>query len=265
MKLSVITINLNNKDGLERTIKSVVNQRFTDYEYIIIDGNSSDGSKDLLEKVALEHQIKWISEKDCGIYNAMNKGILLAQGEYLLFMNSGDYLYDSEVLSTLFINDITEDVVLCNSLPANYYGIGKKGFGSIQSSDITFNDLYLFGLNHQATLIKRALFSKFGLYDEKFKIISDRIFIIKVLGLNNSTFRYVDLVISRYDTTGVSSNIKDYLKSELEPAIKEILPYRILLDYQNGYLHAVYEFRKHPFLWFGFRILLKLLRFLKKK
>ena len=89
MKLSIITINYNNREGLKKTINSVINQTFRDFEYILIDGGSEDGSKEII----LQHEAQfsyWRSEKDHGIYNAMNKGILAAKGDYLLFLNSGD-------------------------------------------------------------------------------------------------------------------------------------------------------------------------------
>ena len=90
MKLSIITVNLNNLEGLKKTYESVVSQTFTDYEWLVIDGGSTDGSREFIE----QHQDKfayWCSEPDKGIYNAMNKGIVRAKGEYLNFMNSGDY------------------------------------------------------------------------------------------------------------------------------------------------------------------------------
>ena len=101
MKLSIITINLNNKNGLSETISSVIAQTFTDYEYIIIDGQSTDGSLEVIKQNA-NHINQWISENDHGIYNAMNKGLNLAKGEYCLFLNSGDSLYDSDVLQVLY-------------------------------------------------------------------------------------------------------------------------------------------------------------------
>lgn len=92
-KLSIITVNLNNKDGLQKTIESVISQTCKDFEWIIIDGGSVDGSKDIIEKYSKEIDY-WVSESDQGIYHAMNKGILRSHGEYLLFLNSGDYLFD---------------------------------------------------------------------------------------------------------------------------------------------------------------------------
>ena len=99
-KYSIITINYNNADGLRRTIESVVSQTFDDYEYVIIDGGSTDGSVDVIKEY--ENKISyWVSEKDGGIYNAMNKGVKASNGEYLIFMNSGDVFYRDKVLEDI--------------------------------------------------------------------------------------------------------------------------------------------------------------------
>jgi len=100
MKLSIITINYNDKEGLRKTIESVLSQTWTDYEYLIIDGGSADGSLDVIREY--EDKITyWISEKDNGIYNAMNKGIVKSKGAYLQFLNSGDYLVDNKVFENM--------------------------------------------------------------------------------------------------------------------------------------------------------------------
>ena len=109
-KLSIITINLNNAAGLRKTIESVVNQTFTDYEYLIIDGGSTDGSVEVIKEFA-DKITYWVSEPDKGIYNAMNKGILKARGEYLQFLNSGDWLVDNEVLFRVFSLNHFEDIL----------------------------------------------------------------------------------------------------------------------------------------------------------
>ena len=93
-KLSIITINYNNLEGLKRTVESVINQTSKEFEYIVIDGGSNDGSGAYIESKS-EHIDYWVSEPDKGIYNAMNKGIAKASGEYLLFLNSGDHLFSN--------------------------------------------------------------------------------------------------------------------------------------------------------------------------
>jgi glycosyltransferase involved in cell wall biosynthesis len=96
-KLSIITINYNDVLGLKRTLESVTGQIYSNFEYIVINGGSTDGSKELLEKYT-DKISYWVSEPDQGIYHAMNKGIEKASGEYLLFMNSGDLFYNSGIL-----------------------------------------------------------------------------------------------------------------------------------------------------------------------
>ena len=98
MKLSIITVNFNNVEGLRKTAESIVSQTFQDFEWIVIDGGSTDGSKELIEQYS-DRIAYWCSEKDSGIYNAMNKGVRYAKGEYINFMNSGDCFADSSVLS----------------------------------------------------------------------------------------------------------------------------------------------------------------------
>src|SRR5659263_50658 len=105
MKVSIITVNLNNDDGLPKTIESILSQSFIDYEYLIIDGGSTDNSLDILIKYA-NRITYWVSEPDKGIYNAMNKGIAHATGEWIIFMNSGDVFRNDEVLANVFKSDI---------------------------------------------------------------------------------------------------------------------------------------------------------------
>ena len=111
MKFSIITINYNNVEGLRNTIKSVVNQTYTDYEFIIIDGGSTDGSVEVIKEYA-NIITYWVSEPDKGIYNAMNKGIEVANGEYLNFMNSGDCFYNNDVLQKVADYHLEKDMIV---------------------------------------------------------------------------------------------------------------------------------------------------------
>jgi glycosyltransferase involved in cell wall biosynthesis len=260
-KLSIITINLNNYNGLEQTIRSVIDQTYTNFEFLIIDGNSFDSSLELINQFK-DKLTYWVSEADTGIYNAMNKGILKANGEYCLFLNSGDILKNNNILEKLFSFQISEDIILCRSMssPENK----QENFeNQISSSVITFNDLFITSFNHQATLIKRSLFNKYGLYNEKYKIISDHLFIIKVLGINSGTFNFVDLIITSYNTGGISKNVKEYYETEIVEGYKEIIPDRIYADYHTGYLTVLHKMKRHPLLWFLFRVLCKVIRFYK--
>ena len=110
-KLSVITINYNNKNGLIKTINSVINQTYKDFEFIIIDGGSTDGSLEVIQEYSGQINY-WVSEPDNGIYHAMNKGIVMAKGEYCNFMNSGDCFFDEQVLKNAFSHNLSVDIFI---------------------------------------------------------------------------------------------------------------------------------------------------------
>ena len=165
--LSIITINRNNADGLEKTIQSVVCQTSTDFEYIVIDGASEDGSVEIINKYTANINF-WVSEPDTGIYNAMNKGIRKAQGEYCLFLNSGDWLITPETLVNVFneINGNSSDIFYSNR-------IDSSGKIAQYPNNLTIRTLLARKINHQNSLIKRSLFFEHGFYNENLKIASD--------------------------------------------------------------------------------------------
>ena len=120
MKLSIITVNKNNAAGLKQTMESVISQDFDDYEYIVIDGGSSDESTAVIRQY--EHKLAyWVSEPDSGIFNAMNKGIGKASGEYCLFLNSGDALTENSLIN-VFSVDLSEDIIYMNTYLAYQNG-----------------------------------------------------------------------------------------------------------------------------------------------
>ena len=224
MKYSVITINYNNEDGLRKTIESVVNQTCKEYEYIIIDGGSTDGSVNVIKDNAAQVTY-WTSEKDNGVYHAMNKGVAQAHGDFLIFMNSGDCFHDSNVLNSVV--DYQEDIICGKVL---------KGNSTIPSGHHKFTislvDLMRGSLPHQAMFIKRELLVKHP-YDEKYKILSDWKFCIEALVFDNCSFRNVDTIVADYDTSGISTNSNGLLPMERELILKELFPPRILADYQR--------------------------------
>ena len=200
--LSIITINLNNALGLSKTIESVRNQDFNSVEFIIIDGGSTDESVKVITENGA-HIDKWLSEKDKGIYNAMNKGIKLATGAYCLFLNSGDYLADSKTLSKAVELNYSEDILYGDLIFD--FGHASKELRTLPDS---INLLFLFSktLYHPAVFIKRALFTTFGCYREDFKIVGDYEFFFRVIGINKVSHRHLDLPIAIYDFNGISSN-----------------------------------------------------------
>lgn len=220
MKYSIITINYNNRDGLERTIKSVINQTYQDFEYIIIDGGSTDGSVDVIKKYADKIDY-WVSEPDKGIYNAMNKGILQAHGEYLNFMNSGDCFYNDEVLENL-LEILHYDIILGKAY-TNQMIISPK-------APITLNNLCIYGFNHQASFFIKELFID-SLYDENYKLLSDWKFIVEKLIFEQRTNIIVDKFIVNYDLTGISSQNMEIAQKEQYVILSSLLPQGIYEDY----------------------------------
>jgi len=203
IKLSIITICFNEKDRIEKTLLSVISQKFKNYEFIIIDGDSTDGTKDIIEKYK-ENITVFISEKDRGIYDAMNKGINNSNGEYLLFLNGGDYLYSNDTLQEVFEKYnpimINYDIVYGNIIVMSNGSIfkGKKPFLS--------NSLFLFigSFPHQAAFIKRELFINDGLYDDNFRIVGDQEFFVREIIKNKKKIIHIPLIISFYDNQNYS-------------------------------------------------------------
>ena len=222
MKLSIITVNFNDAIGLERTIKSIISQTFNDFEFIIIDGGSTDGSVDVIRKYE-DHINYWVSEHDGGIYYGMNKGLRQAKGEYINFMNGGDSFHSPDVLEQIFSLGVDTDIITGTHVGSPHPNIGKNG--------ITMYNLCTGAIDHQASFIKRELALRYP-YDEKYKIVSDWKFFIQALILDNCSFFYTDIIVVDVDMTGISnSNIK-LNNLEREAVLNEILPERILTDYK---------------------------------
>lgn len=201
-KISIITINYNDKVGLEKTILSVINQTWKDFEFIVIDGNSTDGSKEIIEKYK-DKITFWKSEPDTGVYNAMNKGIKASNGDFVLFMNGGDVFFNNHVLEHVN-SDLKSEFDI-------YYGnqINKKPSSErlkTYSEKLTFSFFYSSSLNHQSTFIRKSLFDTYFYYNEKYKIASDWEFFIYTICHQNVPYKYLNKTIAIYDITGISSN-----------------------------------------------------------
>ena len=211
MKLSIITINYNDAAGLKKTLDSVAMQTCADFEHIIVDGASTDGSVNIVCQYAdsqnirrqgneATRQVVWLSEPDTGIYNAMNKGIRMASGEYLLFLNSGDVLVDENVVYDFIASDRIEDIVAGGTL----LGVDER-LPKYPPEVLTYELFVTDSLMHAATFIRRELFEQYGLYNEQHRIVSDWEFFVKVLVNNNCTYTTIDRLISLFDTTGISN------------------------------------------------------------
>lgn len=225
--LSIITINYNNRDGLLKTIESIVSQTFKDYEWIVIDGGSTDGSRELIERYA-SHFSYWVSEPDKGVYNAMNKGIRVAKGEFLQFLNSGDWLYDNTSLERCFSHSFTGDIVY-----GDFYFVKRDGqmVKSCFPNPLTLRYLYHYSLGHNASFIKRELLQE-ELYDEQYRIVSDWAFFLKQ-ALSKCGFEYIDEIVTCFDTSGMSSINKELVRQERKVVINELAPDMLVQDYQT--------------------------------
>lgn len=209
-KLSIITICYNIKDEIERTCQSIVTQTCDDFEWVVIDGGSTDGTLDILNKYKNRIDI-FVSEPDKGIYNAMNKGINLAHGKWLNFMNGGDEFAGDNVIDQFYhhVRLNTSDVIYGNALRV----LEKKS--QVSKYPSLLDKMFFFGknLNHQSCFIKKELFSIYGLYNEDYSIISDwEKFLI--FQINNCKFSYMDVLVAKFYAGGISSSHK--LQDELE-------------------------------------------------
>ncbi|MFC5413074.1 glycosyltransferase family 2 protein [Larkinella bovis] len=248
IKLSIITINLNNSEGLRRTIESVICQTYTNFEYLVIDGGSTDGSVEVIHEYK-DKITYWISEPDRGIYHAMNKGILQAKGDYCQFLNSGDYLLAPNVTEQMLYGVPDSSIIYGNKVReiAGRRVVEK----SYEGRQITLLDLYTSTIFHASAYIKRILFDKYGLYDEGLKIVSDWKLYLIAVGLNNEKTVYRDIDLVYFDANGISAN-KELDKSEREKVLHQVLPHSILLDYQEFAVEGriVRRLRKNKVIWF---------------
>lgn len=238
--LSIITINYNNAPGLKKTMDSVLQQTYGDFEYIVIDGNSSDGSKEVLKSYSNEKLI-WLSEPDTGIYNAMNKGIRMAKGDYVLFLNSGDFLVSEDVLK--------------KSIPKINRKVSFIGFNLLLDTKngrklrehpekISFSYLVSNTLSHPSTLIKRTMFEKYGLYNENNKIISDWEFFFKTIGLHGESFQKIPEVLTVFDMNGISSQKENLARVKDER--ERVLQYYLKSVFNNELDTFIFSHFKNP-------------------
>lgn len=247
MKLSIITINYNNAEGLRKTLASVASQTYADIEHIIVDGGSTDGSVEVIREYEqslasrlspLASNLKWISEKDTGIYNAMNKGIRMATGEYIEILNSGDILFDANVTQRMIehldqINSQNENpigILYGNMIKVNAAGkvVGKSGY-----TEYSLRQFYSSTLNHDCAYIRRDLFEEYGLYDEQLKIVSDWKWYLQAIGLGKVKPEYVDIDVTIFDDGGISETNLALRNAERRKVLEEELPPAVLWDYDT--------------------------------
>lgn len=247
MKLTIITINYNNVDGLRKTMESVFTQKSRNFEYIIVDGASTDGSVALIQQFdsSTVQKFKWISEPDSGIYNAMNKGIRMATGEYVQFLNSGDWLVNETV-----VEDMLNNLPVCDLFIGRKISVRKDGKIQVekQSTQVSFLTFYRSTLQHTSAYIRRSLFEKYGLYDESLKIVSDWKWYLIVAGLNVTNVRFTNICVSNFDMGGISSTNLELDKDERRKVLEELIPRPILADYDRYFsdIDQMERIRKYP-------------------
>lgn len=239
MTISVITVNRNNVSGLRSTIHSVIAQTAAPSEFIIIDGASTDGSAQLLQEYR-EYISYSVSEPDKGIYNAMNKGIAQAHGDYCIFMNSGDCFASQDVLEKIASSGARADII-CGDAVILTDPIGHK----VHPEEITLKYLYDSSICHQAAFIKRSLLE--GGYDESLKIVADRKLFLEALVLGGCSYEHVSVDVVNYDVSGYSAKNRFASEQEWESVLRNILPERILLDYgrqSHGALYGASDYER---------------------
>ena len=274
MRLSIITINRNDAAGLEKTLQSVASQTFKEFEYVIVDGASTDNSVEVIKKYESQFaHLKWVSESDTGIYNAMNKGIRMATGDYIQILNSAYGLATVEVTERML------DALEKANHPSIFYGNMIKCFPngsrmrdkSFAGQEITMLGMYKGTLNHDPAYIKRDLFDKYGYYDESLKIVSDWKWYLQAIILGGEKPQYVDLDVTLFDMTGISETNLDLCKEERKIVLENTFPNAVLADYERYAfpMEQIGRLKRHPWayklVWFIERCLFKLERRRNKK
>ena len=230
MNLSIITISLNSASVIEKAITSVRSQSCRDTEHIIIDGGSTDGTLDILDRYA-DGISYFISERDAGIYNAMNKGIKVSTGDVLFFLNSDDYFADDKVVEDVlqgFNKQPELDVVFGNQI----FDCSTKMIVKDQSFHISRNQLARITIQHQTIFAKKHLFELTNGFSEAYRIVSDYDWILKVFLVFNCNYLHLNRNISVMSTKGLSWT-SNYERERLRVMKNyftnyEILRYRII-------------------------------------
>ena len=269
MKLSIITINYNNAEGLRKTLASVASQTYADIEHVIVDGGSTDGSVEIIRQYADNEAIRlkgyeairqenskadkqalspnhlitsspiiWISEKDRGIYDAQNKGIRLAHGEYCYFLNAGDTFCNEHVLELIF-KPLTFNLSPLTSTPDILYGNEIIVDGNGQRVGIargvanpSFVDLYNSCMKHQASFIHRELFEQYGMYDDTMRICADFDWFFRVIAFHDDvTLEYKDVDIAYFENTGLSYHAPELCAKERQQILDRYMSKRMQRDY----------------------------------
>ncbi len=236
---SIITVCFNEKNGIAATCESVISQTYGAYEWIVVDGGSTDGTVDILASYH-ENMRVFISESDDGIYDAMNKGIEQASGDYLIFMNGGDRFSGPDVLATV-AQAPAHDLIV-----GNMTGDGSDAFDRIAPNELALDFFMKSCLPHQSTYIAKSLFEQCGHYDTSYKIVADLEFFIRVFREAQPTYLKIDQILAYFDISGLTTHMKYKWKKKHEDHLVRYAyfpEYRRTLKCFRQVLRAV--FRKH--------------------
>ena len=219
--VTVITVVLNNEKTIEKCLSSVARQTYKNIEHILIDGQSIDNTLDIIKKheCFLDY---FVSEPDSGVYDAMNKGLTLAKGEYILFLNADDW-YREDAVEKLLSNSIkyNVDITYADASIVNSDGIVYKRLNSW-----LHDGMYTLGapLRHETMLVRSEVYNKYGFYDNSYQIISDYIYMI-VLYKNGCSFKHVREPLLFFSDTGKSNVDYATIGVEREKFFKSLFPF----------------------------------------
>lgn len=216
--ITVVTVCYNAVTSLENTIRSVLGQSYSNIEYIVIDGGSNDGTKEVIERYA-KHLSYWVSEPDSGIYDAMNKAIAKASGDWIVFMNAGDFFIDQDVVSNV-IPYLDESVSIFHGNIVKVYDYHKEKGCQLGKEKIDLVDFFYGTIDHQAAFIRRTLFEEYGYYDTSYQLAADWLFFMKVIGIHHEPHKYVNMDIAYFQMDGKSTKYSDRYEEERTAALR---------------------------------------------
>lgn len=254
MKVSVITVCYNAEEDIEKTLLSVIKQSYKDFEYIVVDGKSKDRTMEIVNRYS-KRITRMASELDTGIYNAMNKGVRMATGDYCIFMNAGDTFAGAEVLKQVVPFLTGEfDVIVGREISIER---GKIVNYNVPPAMITSLYLYQSSLCHQASFIKREVLAQYP-YDENLRMVSDWKFWIETLLIHKLSYRSVDINICCFNHEGITYTQTDIGKKERKRILTEYMPLQMLKTCQKETEHFSVK-------WLLFRIGRKIERIINLK
>lgn len=234
--ISIITVSYNAVGTIESTIKSVMRQTYSNIEYIIVDGQSTDGTIDVIKKYSKKN-ISWISEPDGGIYDAMNKGLQIAKGDWCIFMGADDVFFEEDT-----IKKVVEYMKDPNKI---YYGnVLLKNRDQLYPGRISSAyQLCRTNYSHQGLFYPIGIY-KNKKYDLKYKAYADYVYNMQLYSSNSTLFEYMDMVISIFDDSGVSSYGDIQFSKDRWKLIRELFGYKLMSFIWMGYT-LKHLFKKH--------------------